>query len=113
MIEHPTSGTASRMVADRDNGLIVGPRITVISGSAYSPRTATVDALAHTSKKTQDFLRSLVGPLVAVATAAVGPLLVAATAALVAISLSLSPAPDRPLSLDGPVSGHSVLHFPR
>ncbi len=82
MIEHPTSGTASRMVADRDNGLTVEPRITVISGSAYSPRTATVDALAHTSKKTQDFLRSLVGPLVAVATAAVGPLLVAATDAL-------------------------------
>ena len=82
MIEHPTSGTASRMVADRDNGLTVEPRITVISGSAYSPRTATVDALAHTSKKTQDFLRSLVGPLVAVATAAVGPVLVAATDAL-------------------------------
>ena len=82
MIEHPTSGTASRMVADRDNGLTVEPRITVISGSAYSPRTATVDALAHTSKKTQEFLRSLVGPLVAVATAAVGPLLVAATDAL-------------------------------
>ena len=101
------------MVADRDNGWIVGPRITVISGSAYSSRIATVDTPAHTSKKTEDFLRSLVGPLVAVATAAVGPLLVAATAAVVAISLSLSPAPDRPLSVDGPVSGHSVLHFPR
>jgi hypothetical protein len=31
----------------------------------------------------------------------------------VAITLSLLPARDRPLSLAGPISGHSVLHFPR
>jgi hypothetical protein len=110
MIEHPTFRTASRMVADPQNGLIVGPRVAVISGSTYSPRTP--DAPAHTSNKTDDFLRSAVGPLVAVATAALGPLFVAA-AAVVAITLSHSPAPDRPLSLDGPVSGHSILHFPR
>ena len=113
MIDNPTFRIASPTVADRQSGSIVGPQVAVISGSAHSPRTATIDAPAHTSKKTEDFLRSLVGPLVAVATAAVGPLLVAATAAVVAISLSLSPAPDRPLSVDGPVSGHSVLHFPR
>ena len=113
MIDHPTFRIASSTVADRQNGLIVGPRVAVISGSAHSPRIATVDTPAHTSKKTEDLLRSLVGPLVAVATAAVGPLLVTAMAAVVAISLSLSPAADRPLSVDGPVSGHSVLHFPR
>jgi hypothetical protein len=111
MIEHPTFRTASRMVADPQNGLIVGPRVAVISGSTYSPRTP--DAPAHTSNKTDDFLRSAVGPLVAVATAALGPLFVAAAADVVAITLSHSPAPDRPLSLDGPVSGHSILHFPR
>jgi hypothetical protein len=31
MIEHPTFKTASRMVADPQNGLIVGPRVAVIS----------------------------------------------------------------------------------
>jgi hypothetical protein len=114
MIDQPTFRIASSTVADRQNGLIVGPRVAVISGSAHSPRTATIDAPAHTSKKTEDFLRSAVDPLLAVATAVVAPLFVAAVAvAVVAITLSLSPAPDRPLSLAGPISGHSVLHFPR
>ena len=60
------------------------------------------------------YLRSAVDPLLAVATAVVAPLFVAAVAvAVVAITLSLLPARDRPLSLAGPISGHSVLHFPR
>jgi hypothetical protein len=113
MIDHPTFRIASPTVADRQSGSIVGPQVAVISGSAHSPRTAAIDAPAHTSKKTEDLLRSAVGPLLAVATAAVAPLFVAAVAAVVAITLSLSPAPDRPLSLAGPISGHSVLHFPR
>jgi hypothetical protein len=113
MIDNPTFRIASPTVADRQSGSIVGPQVAVISGSAHSPRTAAIDAPAHTSKKTEDLLRSAVGPLLAVATAAVAPLFVAAVAAVVAITFSLSPAPDRPLSLAGPISGHSVLHFPR
>ena len=42
MIDHPTFRIASSTVADRQNGLIVGPRVAVISGSAHSPRTATI-----------------------------------------------------------------------
>jgi hypothetical protein len=53
MIDHPTCRIASPTVADRQNGLIVGPQVAVISGSAHSPRTATIDAPAHTSKKTE------------------------------------------------------------
>jgi hypothetical protein len=113
MIEHPAFRTASRTVADCQNGSIAGPRVTVISGSAYSPRIATINAPAHSSKETEGLLRSAVGSLVAVAAAAAIPLLVAAVAAAVAITLSLSPAPDRPRSLAGPISGHSLLHFPR
>jgi hypothetical protein len=60
MIDHSTFRIASSTVA------IVGPRVAVISGSAHSPRTATIDAPAHTSKKTEDFLRSAVDPLLSI-----------------------------------------------
>jgi hypothetical protein len=36
-----------------------------------------------------------------------------ATAAVIAIMLSLAPAFDGPAPVDGPLSGHSILHFPR
>ena len=87
------------------------PRIIVISGSAsYEPPTTTIDvtdyreikARAQTAKRTNRFLRSIVGPLV-----------VFAAAAVVAITLSLTPASDGPAPIAGPLSGHSILHDPR
>jgi hypothetical protein len=133
MIEHRTVGTAARMAADRQNSFIVGPRgpvlidgfehldgparrersprLTVVSGSAdYNARPMTIDvtdyreikAPAQTAKRTDPFVGSVVGPLLAFAAAAV-----------VAITFSLTPAPERPAFPTGPLSGHSLLHFPR
>ena len=133
MIERRTLRTASRTVADPQNKLIVGPRgpllmddlqllerqvqsvrkprIMVLSGSAgYDAPTTTIDvtdyreikAPAQTAKRTDRHLRSVVGPLV-----------VFAAAAVVAITLSLTPASDGPAPVAGPLSGHSILHFPR
>jgi catalase len=133
MIEHRTVRTASRTVPDPQNKLIVGPRapvlmddfqllerqahrvrkprITVIGGSAgYDAPTTTIDvtdyreikAPAQTAKRTDRPLRSVVGPLV-----------VFAAAGVVAITFSLTPASDGPAPVAGPLSGHSILHFPR
>ena len=128
MIEHRTVKTASRTVADPQNKLIVGPRgpvlmddfqllemrkprITVIGGSAgYDAPTTTIDvtdysevkASAQTAKRADRPLRFVVGLLV-----------VFATAAVVAITFSLIPASDGPAPVAGPLSGHSILHFPR
>ena len=123
-------------VADNLNGLTVQPRGPVLmqefrllerparqnsernpertahvkGSSAYRAKTVTIDLADYAEvkepskidAKTESFLRSAAGPLVVVAAAAV-----------VAITLSLVPAPDGPVSLAGPLSGHSVLHFPR
>ena len=133
MIERRTLRTASRTVGDPANHLIVGPRgpvlmddlqllerqlqrvrkprITVLSGSAgYGAPTTTIDvtdyreikASAQTAKRTDRALRSVVGPLV-----------VFAAVAVVAITFSLTPASDGPAPVAGPLSGHSILHFPR
>jgi hypothetical protein len=133
MIEHRTLRTANRTVAGNENNLIIAPRgpiltddfellqrpgrrersprVTVISGTAaYGAEPVTIDVTdyaeikdpAQTAKRTDPFLRS-----------AAGPLLGFAAAAVVAITVSLTPASDRPVSLTGPLSGHSILHFPR
>ncbi len=134
MSEHPNLRTASpRAADDHENSLIVGPfapilingfrasqgsdrrngkpQLTVVSGSAaYGAGTVTIGATNYTevktprkiSEKIESFLRS-----------AVGPLLVFAAAALVAVTFSLAPAPDRPVFPAGPLSGYSLLHFPR
>jgi hypothetical protein len=130
MIEHRGIKTVRRTVADPRNKLIVEPRglvlmgdfqgqaqrvrkprITVLSGSAgYDAPTTTIDvtdyseieASAQTAKRTDRPLRSVVGPLV-----------VFAAAAVVAITFSLTPASDGPAPVAGPLSGHSILHFPR
>jgi hypothetical protein len=132
MIERRTLRTASRTVADPENKLIVGPRgpllmddlqllerqvqsvrkprITVLSGSAgYGAATTTIDvtdyreikAPAQTAKRTDRSLSSAAA------------LVAFATAAVIAITLSLAPASDGPAAVDGPLSGHSILHFPR
>jgi hypothetical protein len=123
----------SRTIADPRSKLIVGPRgrvlmddlqflerqaprvrkprITVLSGSAgYDAPTTTIDvtdyreikAVAQTAKRTDRSQFSAAGALVAFAAAAV-----------VAITLSLTPASDGPAPVAGPLSGHSILHFPR
>jgi catalase len=133
MIERRTFRTASRTVGDPQNKLIVGPqgpvlmddlqllkkqaprvrkpRITALSGSAgYDAPTTTIDvtnyreikAVAQTAKRTDRSRFSAAGALVAFAAAAV-----------VAITLSLTPASDGPVPVAGPLSGHSILHFPR
>ena len=133
MIERRTLRTASRTVGDPANQLIVGPRgpvlmddlqllvrqahrvrrprITVLSGSAgYGAPTTTIDvtdyreikAPAQTAKRTNPFPRS-----------AVGSLIVFAAAAALATTLSVLPAADRPALVTGPLTGHSILHFPR
>jgi hypothetical protein len=133
MIEHRAIKTVSRTVADRPNKLIVEPRgpvlmgdfqllkgqahrvrkprITVLSGSdGYDAPTTTINvtdyseikASAQTAKRTDRPLRSIVGPLV-----------VFAAAAVAAITFSLTPASDGPAPVAGPLSGHSILHFPR
>jgi hypothetical protein len=89
------------------------PRITVLSGSAsYDAPTTTIDvtdyseikASAQTAKRTDRALRSVVGPLVVFAAAAV---------VAITFSLTLTPASDGPAPVAGPLSGHSILHFPR
>jgi len=133
VIEYRTLRTASRTVGDPQNKLIVGPRgpvlmddlqllereahrvrnprITVLSGSAgYDAPTTTIDvtdyreikAPAQTAKRTNLFPRS-----------AVGSLIVFAAAAALATTLSVLPAADRPALVTGPLTGHSILHFPR
>jgi hypothetical protein len=123
----------SRTIADPRSKLIVGPRgrvlmddlqflerqaprvrkprITVLSGSAgYDAPTTTIDvtdyreikAVAQTARRTDRSRFSAAGALVAFAAAAV-----------VAITLSLTPASDGPAPVAGPLSGHSILHFPR
>ena len=132
MIEYRTLRTASRAVGDPANQLIVEPRgpvlmddlqllerqahrmrkprITVLSGSAgYDAPTTTIDvtdyreikASAQTAKRTDRSLYSAAA------------LVVFAAAAVIAIMLSLAPASDGPAPVDGPLSGHSILHFPR
>ena len=61
-----------------------------------------IKAPAQTAKRTDRHLRSVVGPLV-----------VFAAAAVIAITFSLTPAPERPAFPTGPLSGHSLLHFQR
>jgi hypothetical protein len=87
------------------------PRITVLSGSdGYDAPTATIDvtdyseikASAQTAKRTHRALSSIVGLWV-----------VFAAATVIAITLSLAPASNSPAPVDGPLSGHSILHFPR
>jgi hypothetical protein len=133
MIEHRTFGTASGTVADNKDSFVLGPRtpiligafeplerparggrsprLAVISGSAaYKAPPMTIDvtdyreikAPARTAKRTNPFPRS-----------AVGSLIVFAAAAVVAITLSVLPAADRPALVAGPLTGHSILHFPR
>jgi hypothetical protein len=123
----------SRTIADPRSKLIVGPRgrvlmddlqflerqaprvrkprITVLSGSAgYDAPTTTIDvtdyreikAVAQTARRTDRSRFSAACALVAFAAAAV-----------VAITLSLTPASDGPAPVAGPLSGHSILHFPR
>jgi hypothetical protein len=64
--------------------------------------TPEASAYVHSGEKTQAFLR-----------AAVGDGIVLAAAAAVAITLLVLPAPDRPAPIAGPLTGHSLLHFPR
>jgi hypothetical protein len=122
----------SRTIADPRSKLIVGPRgrvlmddlqflerqaprvrkprITVLSGSAgYDAPTTTIDvtdyreikAPAQTAKRTDRSLSSAAA------------LVAFATAAVIAITLSLAPGSDGPAPVDGPLSGRSILHFPR
>ena len=133
MIERRTFGTASGTVADNKDSFVIGPRapilidafeplerparggrsprLAVISGSAaYNGPPMTIDvtdyreikAPAQTAKRTDRPLRSVVGSLV-----------VFVAAAVLAITFSLMPASDGPGRVAGPLSGHSILHFPR
>ena len=82
-------------------------RSTIVSRTVLTSRndmtgSAKVKAFSQIVRKTEAFLWSTVGPL-----------LVVAAAAVVAITLSHLPAVDRPASLTGPLSGQSLLHFPR
>ena len=78
--------------------------------AAYGGKTVTLDvteyaevkARSPVGKNAEGFLRFAIGPLLYVA------LTVAA-----AMTLSHLPASDRPVSVAGPLSGHSLLHFPR
>jgi hypothetical protein len=121
----------SRTIADPRSKLIVGPRgrvlmddlqflerqaprvrkprITVLSGSAgYDAPTTTIDvtdyreikAVAQTARRTDRSRFSAACALVAFAAAAV-------------VAITLSPASDGPAPVAGPLSGHSILHFPR
>lgn len=132
MIDDRTLRTASRTVADDRDNFIVGPRgptiddfqlldrfagrernprVTVVSGSAaHDAEPVTIDVTDYVEIKshsatigsTDRFLRRVAGPLLAFAAAAV-----------VAITVSILPAPDLPAPLAGALSGHSLLHFPR
>jgi hypothetical protein len=121
----------SRTIADPRSKLIVGPRgrvlmdnlqflerqaprvrkprITVLSGSAgYDAPATTIDvtdyreikAVAQTARRTDRSRFSAACALVAFAAAAV-------------VAITLSPASDGPAPVAGPLSGHSILHFPR
>jgi hypothetical protein len=121
------------MVADRHNNFIVGPRgpfqmddfqlltrsehrdrtprFTAVSlPAAYGGKPLTIDVTDYAeirspskmAAETANFLRSAIGPLV-----------VLAAAVAVAVTLLVLPAPDRPALVAGPLSGHSLLHFPR
>jgi hypothetical protein len=129
MIDHRTFGTTSRTVGDQQDRLIVGPRGPIriddlqfphqfadrerspsramISGSAaYGAQPVTIDLTDYAEitapHRADPFLRS-----------AVGPLLTLAAAAAVAIALAMTPASDRSAFPAGPLSGHSMMHFPR
>ena len=116
MTEHFALTTASRRpVADSENSLQNRERAPerlaypeesaayrVQTGTNSLTRYAKMTALSQLCRKTEAFLWS-----------AVGPLLVVAAVGLVGITLSDLPPPDRPASLAGPLSGHSLLHFPR
>ena len=43
----------------------------------------------------------------------VGPFLTLTAAAALAIAVSMTPASDRSVFPAGPLSGHSIMHFPR
>jgi catalase len=137
MIECPALATARRItVGDSQNSLAVGRRGPVLMqnfhfletpaypngerdpermgrverSAAYGAKTVTLDVTEYAEvkarspigKKTEGFLRF-----------AIGPLLYVALAVAAAMTPSHLPAPDRPVSLAGPLSGHSLLHFPR
>ena len=75
---------------------------TTINVTDYSEIKASAQTAKRTAKRTDRPLRSVVGPLV-----------VFAAVAVVAITFSLTPASDGPAPVAGPLSGHSILHFPR
>jgi hypothetical protein len=84
----------------------------VVSGSAdYNAWPMTIDvtdyreikAPAQTAKRTDPFVGSVVSALLSFAAAVV----------MVAIAFSLTLASDGPGPVAGPLSGHSILHFPR
>lgn len=133
MIEDRALKTVSRTVADNRNNSIAGPRgpviiddfqlfqrsadrvrnprVTVISGSAiHAAEPVTIDVTDYaeikphspTTDRTDTFLSAIAGPLLAFTAAAV-----------VAITVWMLPAPDRPIFAAGPLAGHSLLHFPR
>ena len=132
MIEDRALRTVSRTVADNRNNSIAGPRgpviiddfqllqrsadrvrnprVTVISGSAIHAEPVTIDVTdyaeikshAPTTDRTDTFLSAIAGPLLAFTAAAV-----------VAVTVWILPAPDRPIFAAGPLAGHSLLHFPR
>jgi hypothetical protein len=133
MIEFRTLRTASRTVGDPANQFIVEPRgpvpmhdlqllerqahrmrkprITVLSGSAgYDAPTTTIDVTDyHEIKSSAQTAKRTDGPLSPIR----GLWVVFVAAAVIAIMLSLAPASDGPAPVDGPLSGHSILHFPR
>jgi hypothetical protein len=118
MIEHRTLRTASGIAADHHSNLIMGPayrdrdpRVTVVSGSAlYNAEPMTIDVTDYAEIKSPSAPVGKTGPFLR---SAVGPLLAFAAAALLAITVSLTPAPDRSIFPDGPLAGQSLLHFPR
>jgi hypothetical protein len=132
MIEDRTLRTASRTVADDRNNFIVGPRgptmdnfqlldrfacrernprVTVVSGSAaYDAEPVTIDVTDYVEIKSHS---ATIGRTARFLCSVAGPLLAFVAAAVVAITVSILPAPDLPAPLAGPLSGHSLLHFPR
>jgi hypothetical protein len=133
MIEDRALRTVSRTVVDNRNNSIAGscglvviddfqlfqrsadrvrnPRVTMISGLAiHAAEPVTIDVTDYaeikshspTPDRTDSFLSAIAGPLLAFTAAAV-----------VAITVWILPAPDRPIFAAGPLSGHSLLHFPR
>ena len=95
----------------RPNGERRPARMATVRGSdAYRVLTPTTGvtgggkmaALSRLGRKAEALLWSTVSPLLTVA-----------AAGLIAITLAHLPATDRPVALAGPLSGHSLLHFPR